>query len=65
MKRLQVWTHHMMWNRRNSIAAGYSDINAKVDFAYTRLTSDSMAPRSQIVGVRNTLVRGLIAYVHV
>jgi hypothetical protein len=47
-KRTEVWTHHMQWARRNSLLPD----KARVDKAFTRLSSDRMSPTGQVVIIK-------------
>jgi len=49
-KRQEAWVHHIQWARRNALTPD-SMKRIKVDWAWSRLTSDHMAPVGQIVGV--------------
>jgi hypothetical protein len=48
-KRQDVWMHHLQWVRRNTLLP---NVTARIDFEYTVLSDDYMAPISQVIGIR-------------
>jgi len=48
-RRQDVWMHHLQWVRRNTLLP---NVSARIDFEYTILSDDYMAPISQVIGIR-------------